>query len=210
MSAGRSLVSVALSERLAVAAERAAIMRDCFTRAKNLCLAGPVEHGQHQATVGGRGVRPGVARGAETGPTVGDRGEGVQLVAGRARQPVEPGHHQHVAGGELVERAAKPAAVGLRPARQLAEHLLAPGLGELAQLRCNALTVRGYPGVAVFRAVIMSVTSATEKFSVFSDLISLHRSCRPCENSFAMRHQEILGRLGGHTGTNGSRPGQMR
>ena len=59
-----------------------------------------------------------------------------------AGQAVEPGHHQHVAGVELVERLAKLAAIGLGPAGCLAEHLLASRLGELAHLRLDALTVR--------------------------------------------------------------------
>jgi hypothetical protein len=48
----------------------------------------------------------------------------------------------HVAGVELVERLAQLVAVGLGPARCLAEHLLASSLGQLTGLRLNALAVR--------------------------------------------------------------------
>jgi hypothetical protein len=51
----------------------------------------------------------------------GDRGERVQQVARRSREPVEPRHHQHVAGVELVEDAAKLGALSLGSARHFAE-----------------------------------------------------------------------------------------
>ena len=41
------------------------------------------------------------------------------------------------------------AAVGLGSARHLAEHLLAPGLGQLPHLGVNALAARRYPHAAV-------------------------------------------------------------
>jgi hypothetical protein len=56
----------------------------------------------------------------ETASCVGDHGEGVQHLPRRSGQAIEPGHHQHVASGELVERAAKLAALGLGSARSLA------------------------------------------------------------------------------------------
>jgi hypothetical protein len=59
----------------------------------------------------------------------------------RPRQPVEPGHHQHVAGVDLVESLAELGSVGLCAARGLTEHLFASSPGELAQLRVDALTV---------------------------------------------------------------------
>lgn len=40
----------------------------------------------------------------ETASCVGDHGEGVQHLPRRSGQAIEPGHHQHVASGELVER----------------------------------------------------------------------------------------------------------
>ena len=89
-----------------------------------------------------RGVGPCVAEGSEPGSLGGDAGEGVQQVAGRAGQAVEPRHHQHVIGVELVERAAELGAVGLGSARHLAEHLARASGPELAHLGVNALAVR--------------------------------------------------------------------
>jgi hypothetical protein len=57
-----------------------------------------------QAAVCRGGGSPCVAERAETGLLAGDRRKGVQQVAGGSRQPVEPCHHQHVAGDELVKR----------------------------------------------------------------------------------------------------------
>jgi hypothetical protein len=54
---------------------------------------------------------------SEIGFAIGDRRERVQQVARRSRQPVEPCDHQHVAGVELVEHAAKLRALGLGSAR---------------------------------------------------------------------------------------------
>jgi hypothetical protein len=81
-----------------------------------------------------------------------NRRERVQQVAGGARQPVEPCHHQHVAGVELVEQPAKLRPVGLGSARHFAEHLARPVLPQRRDLSGNALAVRRYPGVAVFHA----------------------------------------------------------
>jgi hypothetical protein len=77
----------------------------------------------------------------ETRFAIGDRGEGVQEIPGRACQPVEPGHHQHIAAVDSLERLAELGAVGLRAARCLTEHLFASSLGELADLCVHALTV---------------------------------------------------------------------
>jgi hypothetical protein len=44
----------------------------------------------------------------------GDRCQRVQEVVGRARQPVEARHRQHVALGKLADDAAQLGAVGLR------------------------------------------------------------------------------------------------
>ena len=104
----------------ALARARPSLVRARISSRSN--SARPAEHGHHQAPVRRGGVGPCVAKRTEAGLAVGDRGEDVQQVAGRARQAVEPRHHQHVAGVELVERAAALAAVGLRSARHLAEH----------------------------------------------------------------------------------------
>jgi hypothetical protein len=121
------------------------------------------EHGQHQTPVRGRRVGPRVGEGSKPGFLAGDRGEGVEKIACRACQPVEPRHHHHVAGGEAVKQPVKLHAVGPRPARHFPEHSFASGRPKLAHLRVNALAIRRYPGVAVFHASLMAVTYAKEK-----------------------------------------------
>src|SRR3954467_8342766 len=71
------------------------------------------EYRQHKATVRRRGVGPCVAERTESGLLAGDRCKSVEKIACRARQPVEPRYHQHVAGVERIERSAKLRAVGL-------------------------------------------------------------------------------------------------
>src|SRR5271168_4116877 len=51
------------------------------------------------------------------------------------RSPVEARHHQHVAFGELVERAAQLNAVGLRAAGRFPQDLLGSGGAQLLHLR---------------------------------------------------------------------------
>jgi len=75
-----------------------------------------------------RSIGPRVADGAEASLFFGDRRQRIQQVAGGAGEPVESCHHQHVAGGELVEQAAKPHPVGFGAARHFAEHLTRPML----------------------------------------------------------------------------------
>ena len=106
----------------------------------------------------------------------GDGRERVKQVAGGSRQPVKPRHRQHVAGVELVEQPAQLRAVGLRAARHFAEHLFAPGLGELAHLSVNALTVRRYPRIAVFHALLMTVIYAKQKPFWIKAVILFHNS----------------------------------
>jgi hypothetical protein len=73
----------------------------------------------------GGAVGPSVVERPETRLAVGDLGEGIDEIPRRSRQTVEPCHDQHVAGGELFDRAPELAAVGLGSARHLAEHLFA-------------------------------------------------------------------------------------
>jgi hypothetical protein len=82
---------------------------------------------QHQAAVRCRGVSPCVAERSESSFLLGDRRQDVEKVARRSRQAVEPRHHEHVAGVELVEDAAKLDAIGLRAAGHLALHFLCAG-----------------------------------------------------------------------------------
>ena len=56
-----------------------------------------------------------------------DGGERVEQVARRARQAVEPRHHEDVAFVELADDLGQLGAVGLRAARFLAVHLGAAG-----------------------------------------------------------------------------------
>jgi hypothetical protein len=62
---------------------------------------------------------------------------------------VKPRCHEYVAGVELVKRAAKPGAVGLRAARRLAPHLPGTGGAQLLDLRFDALAVRRYPYIGM-------------------------------------------------------------
>jgi hypothetical protein len=99
----------------------------------------------------------------ETGLALGDRGQGVEQVAGRAGQSAEVRYHQDVTGLQLVEQLAELDAVGLGTARHLAEHLFASGLGQLAHRGVNALAVRRYPGVALFHGFILHRRYEPEK-----------------------------------------------
>src|ERR671914_209601 len=60
--------------------------------------------------------------------------------------------------------------------RHLPKHFLASGLSQLAHLRLNALTVRGYPCIAVNHAPIIHRIYATKKLNSFSALILLQNS----------------------------------
>lgn len=99
------------------------------------------EHGEHKATVRRRGVGPCIAKRPEPGLLAGDRRKGIEKIACRARQPVEPRHHEHVAGAERVNRPAKLHAVGLGSARHFAEHFFGSGVGQGCNLRVDALAV---------------------------------------------------------------------
>jgi hypothetical protein len=74
------------------------------------------------------GIGPGVGEGPEARFAVGDHGEGIEKIPRRSRQPVEPAHHQHIIGVDLLERLAQLGAVSLRAARCLAEYLFASAL----------------------------------------------------------------------------------
>ena len=82
-------------------------------------LGQPAQHGDDQPAVGGRRVGPRVAQGTEGGSLVGHGGQGVEQVAGGPGQAVEPRHHQHVAGGELVEHRTSLRRKGLSIDRSL-------------------------------------------------------------------------------------------
>jgi hypothetical protein len=126
--------------------------------------------------VRGGSVGPCIAKRAETRFLVGHRRERVQQVAGGARQPVEPGHEQHVAGVELVEDAAKLRPVGLGSARPFAEHLARPVLPQCRDLRRDALAVRRDARIAVNHGVNLRLSFAQEKPFVFNGEIFVKMS----------------------------------
>jgi hypothetical protein len=66
---------------------------------------------------GTKAVKACVAERSESGFLLGNRRQYVEKVARGSRQAVEPRHHEHVAGVELVEDAAKLDAIGLRAGR---------------------------------------------------------------------------------------------
>ena len=138
-------------------------------------LRQPAKHGQHQPPVCCGGVGPCVGNGAEARPLVGNGFQGVQQVERRTRQPVESRHQKHVTGGQMVKSAAKLGAVSLRTACHLAEHLDGSGSGQGRDLRFDALTVRGYPCIAVNHARIMTVTYAKESPFRINGLGFLHK-----------------------------------
>src|SRR5438045_4145218 len=101
---GHRLTTLAASQRLALlmwgefrstAEPYAAGFRPCPPLASSrtdqfaLELGEPAQDGQHQATMRGGGIRPGIAERTETGTFAGDCRERVQKIAGRARQTVE-------------------------------------------------------------------------------------------------------------------------
>lgn len=139
-------------------------------------LRQPAQHGQHQPPVGRGGIGPYVGEGPEARPSVGNGFERVEKVERRAGQPVESRHHEHVAGIEGGDRARKLGAVALRPAGRLAEHLDGSGGGQRADLRFDALAVRGYPCIAIDHARIMAVTYAKENPLPINALGLLHKS----------------------------------
>src|SRR5258706_12510790 len=61
-------------------------------------LGQAAKHREHQSTVRARCVGPGVLEALKPGTPLGERRNDVEQVSGRARQPVEPGDKQHVAG----------------------------------------------------------------------------------------------------------------
>jgi hypothetical protein len=95
------------------------------------------------------GVGPCVAERAEAGLLLGDRRERVQQVPGRAGKTVEPGDHQHVAGGEFGDEPGQLRSVGLGSARYFAEHLARAAGTKLPGLSVDALAAGRDASVAV-------------------------------------------------------------
>ena len=107
-----------------------------------LKLRQPSQHRQHQPTVRGGGIGPGVGQRAEPRPLVGNSPKGVQEIEGRAGQPVEPRDQYDITGRELIKQASKLGAVGFSPARHLAEHFDCTCGGQSVDLGVDALAVR--------------------------------------------------------------------
>ena len=73
------------------------------------------------------GVGPCLAERAEAGLAAADGRQRVQQVAGGARQPIEPRHHQHVARRGDGDDFAKLRPISLGATRPLPEQLASPG-----------------------------------------------------------------------------------
>src|SRR5439155_7145074 len=66
----------------------------------------------------------------------------VEQVTGAARQPVEPGDHQHVSGLQPLEEPLKLRPIGTVPADLLREHWAATSGDQSLALRVQRLTAR--------------------------------------------------------------------
>jgi len=110
-------------------------------------LGKPAKHGEHQATVRRRGVRPCVAKRSESGSGLRYRIETVQEVARRAREAVKARHKQGIPFIKGFDCSRRLAPVGLGSARGLTKNLLRSGVAQLLHLSVNALAVRAYPRI---------------------------------------------------------------
>ena len=80
-------------------------------------------------------IGPSVRQGLEAGACLGDRIDDVEQVARRARQSIEPRHHQHVARAEAANHLGKLGAVTAGAADFLGVDLGAACSVKLAILR---------------------------------------------------------------------------
>src|SRR5260370_592075 len=112
-------------------------------------LGQAAEHGDHQAARRRRRVGPGIAERAKAGTLAGDRVKDVEQVARRSSETVEPGHREHVAGDELIDRTMKLRAIGDRACNLLAENLGAAGRSQSFELGVEGLAFRPDSAVAV-------------------------------------------------------------
>jgi hypothetical protein len=90
-------------------------------------LGQAAQHGGHQAALSGRRVGPGIAERAKARTLARDGVEDVEQLARRSGEMVEARHHEHVAGGEPVDRATKLWAIGDRARSSVAENSHAAG-----------------------------------------------------------------------------------
>ena len=114
-------------------------------------LGKPREHRQHQPTMRGGGVCPGVPERAEGGPALGDGAQGVEQVAGGARQASEPRDQHKVAWSESSKEPPQLLAITARAARLLLEDPLRAFGRELGKLGIEGLPVDRAAGVALVR-----------------------------------------------------------
>ena len=122
----------------------------------------------------GAGIGPRVGERPEAGTVLGDLLENVEQVAGRARQAVEAGHYQHVAGDQAADRALEAGAVASGSAGLLLDDRRAAGRRQRLDLRGERLVVGRYPGVANLHAPVLHKKPAQEKRLSVSDLRFVH------------------------------------
>jgi hypothetical protein len=114
-------------------------------------LGKSAKHREHQAPVRRCGVRPCVAKRADSGTGLRNRVDDVQEVAGGPRKPVEARDKQRVACIEGFDGARQLAPVGPGSARRLTKHGRGSGGGQRRNLSVERLPVRAYPRIAVNR-----------------------------------------------------------
>jgi hypothetical protein len=91
------------------------------------------EYREHQAPRAAGAVGPRFRQGSKLRLGVHDALDDSKQVEGATRQPVDPGDHHHVAGGQLAEHPVKLAPVGPR-----ARHLFAVDVPAAAFRPCEA------------------------------------------------------------------------
>src|SRR4051812_12259383 len=79
-------------------------------------LGETTQDGQHQAAMRGRRICPSILQRAEAGLFLCESREGVEEIAGGARQPVEAGDEHDITGAEGAHEAGQFGAVGTSPA----------------------------------------------------------------------------------------------
>jgi hypothetical protein len=112
-----------------------------------LKLSQAAQDGQHEASVRGRGVSPGIPQRFEPSALVSNSAEDIQEIPRRSSQPIKACHHQHIA---LVQRRYKPGellAVGSGTADLLLVNPLAIGGFEFGHLRRQRLAIGAYAGI---------------------------------------------------------------
>ena len=96
------------------------------------------------------GVGPRLRQRSKLRLGVHDALDDAEQIEGAARQPVDPRHRHHVAGGQLAEHLVKLASVGPRARHLLAVDVAAraSGFAKLRKLAVQGLPVSGKAGIA--------------------------------------------------------------